>query len=43
MSNTNQYLALTCFMSEHLLVNIVRRYLPSQKTRNRTEGLVRSV
>ncbi|ANA13880.1 RNase A-like domain-containing protein [Acetobacter oryzifermentans] len=39
MSNTNQHPALTFVMSEHQLVSIVRRYLPSQKTINRAEGL----
>lgn len=42
MSNTNQHLALTCVMSEHQLVSVVRRYLPNQKTLNRAEGLARS-
>lgn len=42
MSNTNQHLALTCCMSEHQLVSVVRCYLPSHKTLNRTEDLVRS-
>ncbi len=39
MSNTNQHPALTFVMSEHQLVSIVRRYLPSQQTFNRAEGL----
>lgn len=39
MSNTNQHPALTCVMNEHQLVSVVRRYLPSQKTLNRAEGL----
>lgn len=39
MSNTNQHPALTFVMSEHQLVSILRRYLPSQKTINRAEGL----
>lgn len=42
MSNTNQHPALTCVMSEHQLVSVVRLYLPSQKTLNRAEGLARS-
>ncbi|MFH7812337.1 MULTISPECIES: hypothetical protein [Acetobacter] len=36
MSNTNRHPVLTFVMSEHQLV---RRYLPSQKTLNRAEGL----
>lgn len=40
MPNTNQHPALTFVMSEQQLVSIVRRYLPSQQTINRTEGLV---
>ncbi|WP_338333680.1 RNase A-like domain-containing protein [Acetobacter sp. LMG 32666] len=39
MPNTNQHPALTFVMSEHQLVSIVRRYLPSQQTINRAEGL----
>ncbi|WP_238332837.1 RNase A-like domain-containing protein [Acetobacter sp. DmW_136] len=39
MSNTNQHPALTFVMSEHQLVSILRRHLPSQKTINRAEGL----
>ncbi|MGX7346016.1 hypothetical protein ACWM9A_09015 [Acetobacter pasteurianus] len=39
MPNTNQHPALTFVMSEHQLVSIVRRYLPSQQTFNRAEGL----
>ncbi|KPH85665.1 hypothetical protein GLUCOINTEAF2_0203242 [Komagataeibacter intermedius AF2] len=36
MSNTNQHPALTCVMSEHQLVSVVRRYLPSQKPGRRS-------
>ncbi|GCD52017.1 hypothetical protein [Acetobacter pasteurianus] len=39
MPNTNQHPALTFVMSEHQFVSIVRRYLPSQQTINRAEGL----
>lgn len=39
MPNTNQHPALTFVMSEHQLVSVVRRYLPSQQTFNRAEGL----
>lgn len=39
MPNTNQHPALTFVMSEHQLVSVVKRYLPSQRTLNRAEGL----
>ncbi|WP_230975800.1 hypothetical protein [Acetobacter garciniae] len=39
MPDTNQHPALTFVMSEHQLVSVVRRYLPSQQTINRAEGL----
>lgn len=40
MPSSNRGLALTFVMTEHQLMNVIQRHMPSQRTINRAEGLL---